>query len=98
MYSFPLRRDSYNGQPSVFQSTISSAESGAEDTPAFPVFSFPPEHAAHPVTGVKQPSLMGFASDVVPLFIHFSTDNDVTGRIREITGCGSSFLNSGEWC
>ena len=35
----------------------------------------------YPVIRVKQPTLAWFRTDVAPLFVHFSADNDVTPRL-----------------
>ena len=79
--SFPFRRDSYSGQPSVIHITTSKGDSRLIRRPS--VFT---EYVRHnrlpePVIRVKQPALARFSPDVSPLFVHFRADDDVTARL-----------------
>ncbi len=83
--SFPFRRDSYSGQPSVIHITTSKGDSRLIRRPSVAIV----RHRMHarnnrlpePVIRVKQQALARFSPDVSPLFVHFRADDDVTARL-----------------
>ncbi len=83
--SFPFRRDSYSGQPSVIHITTSKGDSRAHKTPQRRHSAFTEyvrnNRLPEPVIRVKQPALARFSPDVSPLFVHFRADDDVTARL-----------------
>ncbi len=72
--SFPFRRDSYSGQPSVIHITTSKGDSRLIDAQrrhsAFTEY-VRNNRLPEPVIRVKQPALARFSPDVSPLFVHF---------------------------
>ena len=83
--SFPFRRDSYSGQPSVIHITTSKGDSRLIRRPSVAIVRSPNTCATtvfpEPVIRVKQPALARFSPDVSPLFVHFRADDDVTARL-----------------
>ena len=82
--SFPFRRDSYSGQPSVIHITTSKGDSRLIRRPSVAIVRSPNTCAnrlPEPVIRVKQPALARFSPDVAPLFVHFRADDDVTARL-----------------
>ena len=82
--SFPFRRDSYSGQPSVIHITTSKGDSRLIRRPSVAIVRSPNTCAnrlPEPVIRVKQPALARFSPDVSPLFVHFRADDDVTARL-----------------
>ncbi len=82
--SFPFRRDSYSGQPSVIHITTSKGDSRLIERQrrhrAFTEY-VRNNRLPEPVIRVKQPALARFSPDVSPLFVHFRADDDVTARL-----------------
>ena len=70
--SFPFRRDSYSGQPSVIHITTSKGDSRLIRRS---------NRLPETVIRVKQPALARFSPDIAPLFVHFRADDDVTARL-----------------
>ena len=82
--SFPFRRDSYSGQPSVIHITTSKGDSRLIKRPSVGIVRSPNTCAnrlPEPVIRVKQPALARFSPDIAPLFVHFRADDDVTARL-----------------
>ena len=82
--SFPFRRDSYSGQPSVIHITTSKGDSRLIRRPSVAIVRSPNTCAnriPEPVIRVKQPALARFSPDIAPLFVHFRADDDVTARL-----------------
>ncbi len=83
--SFPFRRDSYSGQPSVIHITTSKGDSRLIRRPSVAIVRSPSTCATtclpEPVIRVKQPALARFSPDIAPLFVHFRADDDVTARL-----------------
>ncbi len=83
--SFPFRRDSYSGQPSVIHITTSKGDSRLIRRPSVAIVRSPNTCATtvfrSPLPPVKQPALARFSPDVSPLFVHFRADDDVTARL-----------------
>lgn len=79
--SFPFRRDSYSGQPSVIHITTSKGDSRLIRRPSVAIVRSPNTCLPEPVIRVKQPALARFSPDVSPLFVHFRADDDVTARL-----------------
>ena len=82
--SFPFRRDSYSGQPSVIHITTSKGDSRLIRRPSVAIVRSPNTCAnrlPEPVIRVKQPALARFSPDIAPLFAHFRADDDVTARL-----------------
>ena len=79
--SFPFRRDSYSGQPSVIHITTSKGDSRLIRRPSVAIVRSPNTCATEPVIRVKQPALARFSPDIAPLFVHFRADDDVTARL-----------------
>ncbi len=82
--SFPFRRDSYSGQPSVIHITTSKGDSRLIRRPschsAFTEY-VRNNRLPETVIRVKQPALARFSPDIAPLFVHFSADNHITARL-----------------
>lgn len=79
--SFPFRRDSYSGQPSVIHITTSKGDSRLiRHHRAFTEY-VRNNRLPEPVIRVKQPALARFSPDIAPLFVHFRADDDVTARL-----------------
>ncbi len=79
--SFPFRRDSYSGQPSVIHITTSKGDSRLIRRPSVAIVRSRNNRLPEPVIRVKQPALARFSPDVSPLFVHFRADDDVTARL-----------------
>lgn len=83
--SFPFRRDSYSGQPSVIHITTSKGDSRLIRRPSVRHSAFTEyvrnNRLPEPVIRVKQPALARFSPDIAPLFVHFRADDDVTARL-----------------
>ena len=82
--SFPFRRDSYSGQPSVIHITTSKGDSRLIRRPSVAIVRSPNTCAnrlPEPVIRVKQPALARFSPDIAPMFVHFRADDDVTARL-----------------
>ncbi len=84
--SFPFRRDSYSGQPSVIHITTSKGDSRLIRRPSVAIVRSPNEYVRNnrlpeTVIRVKQPALARFSPDIAPLFVHFRADDDVTARL-----------------
>ncbi len=100
--SFPFRRDSYSGQPSVIHITTSKGDS-SHKTPQRRHSAFTEyvrnNRLPEPVIRVKQPALARFSPDVSPLFVHFRADDDVTARLyARGYRLRPEFLNGGKSC
>ena len=82
--SFPFRRDSYSGQPSVIYTNLKGRQQ-AQKTLQCGQSAFTEDvrhnRPPYPVIRVKQPALARFSPDVSPLFVHFRADDDVTARL-----------------
>ena len=78
--SFPFRRDSYSGQPSVIHITTSKGDSRLIRRPSVAIVRSN-NRLPEPVIRVKQPALARFSPDIAPLFVHFRADDDVTARL-----------------
>ena len=84
--SFPFRRDSYSGQPSVIHITTSKGDSRLIRRPSVAIVRSPNTCATTvfrrlSYVRVKQPALARFSPDIAPLFVHFRADDDVTARL-----------------
>ena len=78
--SFPFRRDSYSGQPSVIHITTSKGDSRLIRRPSVAIVRSP-NTCATTFFRSQQPALARFSPDVAPLFVHFRADDDVTARL-----------------
>ena len=78
--SFPFRRDSYSGQPSVIHITTSKGDSRLIRRPSVAIVRSP-NTCATTVFRSQQPALARFSADVTPMFVHFRADDDVTARL-----------------
>ncbi len=101
--SFPFRRDSYSGQPSVIHITTSKGDSRLIRRPSVAIVRSPNTCATTVfrslVIRVKQPALARFSPDVSPLFVHFRADDDVTARLyARGYRLRPEFLNGGKSC
>ena len=79
--SFPFRRDSYSGQPSVIHITTSKGDSRLIRRPSVAIVRSPNTCATTVFRDRhtrKQPALARFSPDIAPLFVHFRADDDVT--------------------
>ncbi len=98
--SFPFRRDSYSGQPSVIHITTSKVTAGLRRPSRQCVHRIraqqPPSGACHTR---KQPALARLpdASSHCSS-ISAQTMTSLPGCMREVTDCGLSFLNGGKSC
>ena len=94
--SFPFRRDSYSGQPSVIHITTSKGDSRLIRRPSVAIVRSPNtrnNRLPETVIRVKQPALArDFSPDIAPLFVRFAqTMTSLPGCMREVTDCGLSF-------
>ena len=100
--SFPFRRDSYSGQPSVIHITTSKGDSRLIRRPSVAIVRSPNTCATtvfRSLSRVKQPALARFSPDVSPLFVHFRADDDVTARLyARGYRLRPEFLNGGKSC
>ncbi len=100
--SFPFRRDSYSGQPSVIHITTSKGDSRLIRRPSVAIVRSPNTCAnrlPEPVIRVKQPALARFSPDIAQCSsISAQTMTSLPGCMREFTDCGLSFLSVVKSC